>query len=145
MNRHLLELAPEEMKQRLRAIDHTVSQTLIALSIFPYRKGHSLIKDGVLYCMTRYASDLPADDLYRSVALWHQCSPKAVESNIRSAIRAADNMGALVRLDRLLGVAVVNKSYPLSNLQFISLLAQYCCDCAEPPLPEPGPPPGAGV
>lgn len=108
-------------------MDHTVSRMLTHLAIFPHRKGHAFIKDGVLHLIALFArGENSGGDLYRRLALWHHCTPRAAESSIRSAIKAAQNLGAAERLNQLFGIVVSDKSYPLSNLQFISLLAQYC-------------------
>ena len=127
MNQHLWEEASAELKQDFREMDNTVSRTLTHLLIFPHRKGHAFIRDGVLHLITLFAKgECSGGDLYRCLALWHHCTPRAAESSIRSAIKAAENMGATERLNQLFGMPVSDKSCPLSNLQFISLLAQYC-------------------
>ena len=125
MNKHFYEVAPTEVREALPVLDNTVSRTLIFLGIYPCRKGHLLLKDGILYYLIQYAKGATTD-LYRCVAMWHNCTPRAAESNIRSAIRAAYDTGALYKINDLLGITIVDKCYSLSNMEFISLVAQYC-------------------
>lgn len=107
------------------ALARTVSETLTHLGIFPYRKGHGLLKDSVLHYTALYQKG-STGELYRAVAALHHCTQKTLESNIRSAIKAAHNSGMLLRLNALIGTEVLDKGYVPSNLQFISILAQYC-------------------
>ena len=125
MNEHFLNSAANAVKQTLPELDHSLSSALTRLGIFPYRKGHKLIKDCVLYYLVQYEKGI-SGDLYRTVSLWHNCLPGTLESNIRSALKAAHNSGKLSQLNDLLGAVVLDETCGISNLQFISLIAQYC-------------------
>ena len=102
-----------------------VGQTLTSLGIFPNLKGYAVLKDAVLIRIQGFY-DGKTDSLYEQLAALHDCEPKTVEGNIRSAIRAAANSGMLMRINDLIGAQVVDEPYcHLSSMQFIALLAHY--------------------
>jgi len=118
----------KEISEQWSTIERTVSRTLTHLGIFPCRKGHALLRDAILYNLHNlytFQTDFPKS-LYKHLAEKHNCSEKTAASNIHSAISAAQNAGTLERFNKLLGANVIDEYSPLSNLQFISLAAQYC-------------------
>ena len=127
MNQNLMLEAPETLRPGLLEIEKNVGQALMYLSILPHRRGYAFIKEGVLQLLFSHEKGEPCGtDLYGAIAHRHCCSQKSVESSIRSAIKAAEDMGAYERINALLGVSVAKKSCPLSNLQFLALLSQHC-------------------
>jgi hypothetical protein len=115
----------EPLKGILTELERSVSRTLTGLGVFPSCKGHLLLIDSILYYIVQYPTGA-ARRLYSTVSGWHNCTPKALESGIRHALKAAHNSGMLLRLNGLVGAAVLDPGYVPANLQFISLVAQYC-------------------
>ena len=125
MHEYLLNLASDAVKKVWADLSRSAGVTLTALGVYPCRKGYAQIKDSVLYYIVHYEKGT-ASELYRTVAAWHGCPAATLESNIRSALKAAYNSGKLLKLNALMDADILDKSGVLPNLQFISLIAQYC-------------------
>ncbi len=125
MNKQFAQSLAEPARSILSEMESGVSRTLTTLGIFPIRKGHGQLLDAILYHLAQYPAGT-ANNLYCTVSRWHNCTPKALESAMRNALRAAHNSGMLMRINALVGAPVADSSYIPSNLQFISLIAQYC-------------------
>lgn len=131
MNEVFLSQAKTLYGESFKDLEQTISQTLNTLGIYPSKKGYGILKDAVIYSLviykTTYKTDIIGNDgLYETMSEWNNCSKKTVESNIRHTLKSAHNCGKLRHLNDIIGIEVLDDGYPISNLQFISLIAQHC-------------------
>jgi len=94
-----------------------IGRTLTELGIFPHLKGHHDIKAIVLKRIESQKNN--------KISKTFSSTCKKEASNIRSALRVAENSGMLVRINDILGMRIVDKHCHFSPVQFISLLAHY--------------------
>ncbi|MCL2061650.1 MAG: sporulation initiation factor Spo0A C-terminal domain-containing protein [Firmicutes bacterium] len=126
MNQNLFRYASYAMQKILPHLDVWVSRILIYVGIFPSRKGYCLFKDAILFRVA-CRPNASANTLYQILSEWHGCTPKTPESNMRSALKTAHDLGTLIKLNKILCINIISSSDSvLTNLHFISLIEQHC-------------------
>ena len=102
----------------------SITKILFEIGISPSLKGYRLLRNAVyLYTIDEERFCKPKE-LYEMLENMHNESVSSIESNMRHCVRQALNSGKLLELNRIMGIDVINDNSPLSNLQFVTFVAE---------------------
>jgi hypothetical protein len=127
MEEQFLSCAKTVYGEDFKVLEQLISKTLNTLGIFPSKKGYGILKDAIIYRLIGFHSGANfKGGVYKTISHRYDCPEKTIESNIRHALKSAYDCGKLQRLNDIIGAEVLDGRYLISNLQFISLVAQHC-------------------
>ena len=102
-----------------------IAKFLLDIGITPSLKGFQLFRNAVfLYILDSERFSKPKI-LYEMLADMHGDCVDSIKSNMRNSIRQALYSGKLLKLNNIMGVKMLDKDSSISNLQLISIIAEF--------------------